>query len=142
VVPLALTAPVEAYAAVLDALWEIDPGLNQGSVLAVDLSGAAYGNAFQLADMLADFAAEEGKTLVLATREQLIADGLITGDGLGQFEDGVLYSFNDTSWDGVTLVTEGAKWVNGLAADAGTFTAKLDPATGVWDVAVTNQRIA
>jgi hypothetical protein len=135
-------APAEAYAAVLDALWQIDTALNEGSVLAVDLSGVRYADHSALEAMLADFAAEHGKTLVLSTREQLIADGLIVGDEPGHFEDGVLYAFEDVSWTPDTLVTDAHKWVSGLGADFGTFRAKLNPATGVWEVTLSNFAIA
>jgi hypothetical protein len=141
-----LDGPVGAYAAVLDEFWP--QGYTGGAILAVDLARVELPDTSALRDLFAEFADASGATLVFADREQLIADGYITGviDGPGgdpgQFDNGALFTLDDVSLTEDTLTTNASIWTSGLGGHGGTYTATRDPATGTWTLTIDSQWVA
>ncbi len=99
------------YLQVLEDLWEVDPGLNQGiTQLGVDLSeltGLTEGEKSALAWRFGEI---HGLTPIMGTWQELVDQGYINGKDL-YWEDGCLFSISGDATD-----FKAQKWASGTGA--------------------------
>ncbi len=128
-----------AWLAVLTALWEEDPGLNDGAdYFGFDFTGLSTlsGQEAQILGSL--FSQSLGKTAVFGTYEELAEQGYID-DGELYWEDGVLFTLEETRVTDGSIDFRCSKWRSGLGAifyedgsltfqKDGSFTLRLDGA--------------
>lgn len=104
------------YLETLDLLWEKDPGLHEGIVqIGFDLASTRLTGSEQEALALAFDRSHGDLPVVLGTREELIARGLIDGENL-YWPDGVLLSLTEKESREGTVLFDAEIWRSGLGA--------------------------
>ena len=135
------------YLDVLEDLWEVDSGLNDGvEVIGVDLSQTSLTPAEQAAVAWV-FAGNHGAELVEGTLEDLMDQGYITGDPLGtedapsdakfwHWENGCHFSITEQPMEGTYSLTpvtfDAMKWRSSLGAYFFSDCTAVQSALGEW----------
>lgn len=135
------------YLDVLEDLWEVDSGLNDGvEVIGVDLSQTSLSPAEQAAAAWV-FAGNHGAELVEGTLEALMDQGYITGDPLGtedapsdakfwHWENGCHFSITEQPMEGTYSLTpvtfDAMKWRSSLGAYFFSDCTAVQSALGEW----------
>lgn len=136
----------ELYLEVLEDLWNVDPGLNDGIIqIGIDLSALSHLTEAEKDAVMSEFASKRGLPYVAGTWEELCEQGYIDKADL-YWEDGLFFSI-ETIEDAVSDPPAGEpapeltsfnahKWRSGLGAFFyGQCTAQKD-ADGKWSYAV------
>lgn len=145
----------ELYLSVLEDLWNVDPGLNDGiSQIGIDLSELSHLTELEKETVMHEFASKHNLPCIAGTWEELCEQGYIDKDNL-YWEDGLFFSIKtneDTEWnlpalkegDSVTELTafDAQKWRSGLGAYFfGQCTAQKS-ADGKWSYTVGQEAIS
>ena len=145
----------ELYLEVLEDLWDVDPGLNDGiSQIGIDLSELSHLTDAEKEKVMRDFAAKHDLPYIAGTWEELCEQGLIDKENL-YWEDGLFFSIKtdeDAVWnlpnikngDPVPDLTafDAHKWRSGLGAYFfGQCTAQKN-ADGKWSYTVGQHAIS
>ena len=97
----------------------------------MDMTGVEKDARATLEQLMRDYCAGTGQTFMIATMEQLKAQGYIGQESsYSGFEDGILYAFNEKSTGPETMSFMAHKWKAPLAGYGATFYMKL--ANGEW----------
>ena len=145
----------ELYLAVLEDLWNVDSGLNDGiSQLGIDLSELSHLTEVEKETVMHDFASKHNLPYIAGTWKELCEQGYIDKDNL-YWEDGLFFSIKtneDAVWN-LPAIKEGdpvpeltafdaQKWRSGLGAYYfGQCTAQKN-ADGTWSYTVGQAAIA
>nr|MCR4721057.1 hypothetical protein [Lachnospiraceae bacterium] len=119
----------ELYLKVLEDLWYVDPGLNDGiSLIGIDLSELSHLTELEKETVMHEFASKHNLSYIAGTWEELCEQGYIDKDNL-YWEDGLFFSIKtneDAEWnhpyikdgESVPKITffEAQKWRSGLGA--------------------------
>ena len=124
------------YLQVLEDLWEVDSGLNDGlTYIGVDLSRTSLSDSERAAVAWA-FAGKHGGDLLTGTFEELAEQGYIDRENL-YWEDGILFSIAEKEMKGVYNLTpvtfDAEKWRSGLGAYFFCDCTSVQTAGGHWD---------
>ena len=145
----------ELYLSVLEDLWNVDPGLNDGiSQIGIDLSELSHLTELEKETVMHEFASKHNLPYIAGTWEELCEQGYIDKDNL-YWEDGLFFSIKtneDTEWnlpalkegDSVPELTafDAQKWRSGLGAYFfGQCTAQKS-ADGKWSYTVGQEAIS
>ena len=145
----------ELYLQVLEDLWNVDPGLNDGiSQIGIDLSELSHLNKLEKETVMREFASKHNLPFIVGTWEELCEQGYIDKDNL-YWEDGLFFSIKtneDAVWnppnikegDPVPEFTafDAQKWRSGKGAYFfGQCTAQKN-AGGKWSYTVGQEAIA
>lgn len=145
----------ELYLKVLEDLWNVDSGLNDGiSQLGIDLSGLSHLNEAEKETVMSRFASRHDLPYIAATWEELCEQGYIDREKLC-WDDGLFFSIKtneDAEWN-LPCIKEGdtapeltafdaQKWRSGLGAYFfGQCTARKN-ADGTWSYSVGQEAIS
>ena len=145
----------DLYLEVLEDLWDVDPGLNNGiSQIGIDLSGLSHLTDSEKETVMNEFASKHSLPYIAGTWEELCEQGYIDKDNL-YWEDGLFFSIKtneDAEWnlpvtkegDPVPELTafDAQKWRSGLGAYYfGQCTAQKN-ADGKWSYTVGQEAIS
>ena len=145
----------ELYLEVLEDLWTVDPGLNDGiSQIGIDLSELSHLTELEKETVMHEFASKHNLPFIAGTWEELCEQGYIDKDNL-YWEDGLFFSIKtneDAEWnlpaakddDSVPELTafDAQKWRSGLGAYFfGQCTAQKN-ADGKWSYTVGQEAIS
>ena len=145
----------ELYLKVLEDLWIVDPGLNDGiSQIGIDLSELSHLTELEKETVMHEFASKHNLPYIAGTWEELCEQGYIDKDNL-YWEDGLFFSIKtneDAEWnlpatkdgDSVPELTafDAQKWRSGLGAYFfGQCTAQKN-ADGKWSYTVGQEAIS
>jgi hypothetical protein len=143
------------YLDVLEDLWNVDSGLNDGiSQIGIDLSELSHLTELEKETVMHEFASKHSLPYIAGTWEELCEQGYIDKDKL-YWEDGLFFSiktYEDAAWslpvnkegDSVPELTafDAIKWRSGLGAYFfGQCTAQKN-ADGKWSYTVGQQAIS
>ena len=135
------------YLQVLEDLWEVDSGLNGGvEIIGLDLSQAPGGlTESEQAALAWRFGELHGTQVVTGTYEELVEQGYITGEPLGdgstefmEWKDGILFSITANedhegeAYSLPILFFNAAKWRTSLGAYMFSDCSCLWPEFGTW----------
>ena len=140
------------YLQVLEDLWEVDSGLNDGvTYIGVDLSATSLTDSERAAVAWA-FAGKHGGELVTGTFDELAEQDYFTASPIStpapeegepiprawyQWEDGILFSITEKEIEGVYSLTpvtfDAEKWRSGLGAYFFCDCTSVQTAGGHWD---------
>ena len=135
----------ELYLEVLENLWNVDPGLNDGiSQIGIDLSELSHLTELEKETVMHEFASKHNLPFIAGTWEELCEQGYIDKDNL-YWEDGLFFSIK-TNEDGDSAPEHTAfdaqKWRSGLGAYFfGQCTAQKN-ADGKWSYTVGQEAIS
>jgi hypothetical protein len=145
----------ELYLEVLEDLWDVDPGLNDGiTQIGIDLSELSHLTDAEKEKVMRDFAARHDLPYIAGTWEELCEQGHIDKENLC-WEDGLFFSIKtdeDAVWDLPNIkdgdpvpdltAFDAQKWRSGLGAYFfGQCTAQKD-ADGKWSYTVGQHAIS
>ena len=145
----------ELYLLVLEDLWNVDPGLNNGiTQIGIDLSGLSHLTEAEKETVMDEFASRHNLPYIAGTWEELCEQGYIDKDNL-YWEDGLFFSIKtneDAAWNlpaakdgdpGPELTAfDAQKWRSGTGAYFfGQCTAQKN-ADGKWSYTVGQEAIA
>lgn len=135
----------ELYLEVLEDLWNVDPGLNDGiSQIGIDLSELSHLTALEKETVMHEFASKHNLPFIAGTWEELCEQGYIDKDNL-YWEDGLFFSIKtneDGDSDPEHTAFDAQKWRSGLGAYFfGQCTAQIN-ADGKWSYTVGQEAIA
>ena len=145
----------DLYLAVLEDLWNIDPGLNSGiSQIGIDLSELSHLTEGEKETVMKEFAAKHNLPYIAGTWEELCEHGYIDKDKL-YWEDGLFFSIKtneDAEWnlpniketDSVPelISFDAQKWRSGLGAYFFGQCSAQKNADGTWSYTVGQEAIA
>ena len=145
----------ELYLQVLEDLWNVDPGLNDGiSQIGIDLSELSHLTEVEKDTVISEFASKHDLPYIAGTWEELCEQGFIDKDNL-YWDDGLFFSIKtneDAVWnlpnikdgDSTPELTsfDAQKWRSGIGAYFfGNCTAQKN-ADGTWSYAVGQEAIS
>ncbi len=108
----------ELYLGVLEDLWNVDPGLNDGiSQIGIDLSELSHLTEVEKEAVMHEFASKHNLPYIEGTWEELCEQGYIDKDNL-YWENGLFFSIKTNEDDSVSEITafDAQKWRSGLGA--------------------------
>ena len=145
----------ELYLGVLEDLWNVDSGLNDGiSQIGIDLSELSHLTELEKETVMQEFASKHNLPYIVGTWEELCEQGYIDKENL-YWEDGLFFSIKtneEASWN-IPFIKDGDsdpeltsfdahKWRSGLGAYYfGQCTAKKN-ADGKWSYTVGEEAIS
>ncbi len=104
------------YLQIIDDLYRIDPGLNDGiSLVAFDLSAVENLSPSEKSALLYLTGNAYGLETRAATYKELVEEGLIDEENL-YFEKGLLFTFDDMEFSDQSFTFDVKKWRSGLGA--------------------------
>ena len=107
------TDACELYLLVLEDLWNVDPGLNDGiSQIGIDLSELSHLTEEEKETVMHEFASKHDLPFIAGTWEELCDQGYIDRDNL-YWEDGLFFSIKTTT---KLTAFDAEKWRSGLGA--------------------------
>lgn len=135
----------ELYLEVLEDLWNVDPGLNNGiSQIGFDLSELSHLTEVEKETVMQEFASKHDLPYIEGTWEELCEQGYIDKDNL-YWEDGLFFSIKtnkDGDSDPERTAFDAQKWRSGLGAYFfGQCTAQKN-ANGKWSYTVGQEAIS
>ena len=135
----------ELYLEVLEDLWNVDPGLNDGiSQIGIDLSELSHLTELEKETVMHEFASKHNLPFIAGTWEELCEQGYIDKDNL-YWEDGLFFSIKtneDGDSDPEHTAFDAQKWRSGLGAYFfGQCTAQKN-ADGKWSYTVGQEAIS
>ena len=135
----------ELYLEVLEDLWDVDPGLNDGiSQIGIDLSELSHLTELEKETVMHEFASKHNLPFIAGTWEELCEQGYIDKDNL-YWEDGLFFSIKtneDGDSDPEHTAFDAQKWRSGLGAYFfGQCTAQKN-ADGKWSYTVGQEAIS
>lgn len=135
----------ELYLEVLEDLWNVDPGLNDGiSQIGIDLSELSHLTELKKETVMHEFASKHNLPFIAGTWEELCEQGYIDKDNL-YWEDGLFFSIKtneDGDSDPEHTAFDAQKWRSGLGAYFfGQCTAQKN-ADGKWSYTVGQEAIS
>ena len=135
----------ELYLEVLEDLWNVDPGLNDGiSQIGIDLSELSHLTELEKETVMHEFASKHNLPFIAGTWEELCEQGYIDKDNL-YWEDGLFFSIKtneDGDSDPEHTAFDAQKWRSGLGAYFfGQCTAQQN-ADGKWSYTVGQEAIS
>ena len=135
----------ELYLEVLEDLWNVDPGLNDGiSQIGIDLSDLSHLTELEKETVMHEFASKHNLPYIVGTWEELCEQGYIDKDNL-YWEDGLFFSIktNEGGDSGPEHTAfDAQKWRSGLGAYFfGQCTAQKN-ADGKWSYTVGQEAIS
>ena len=135
----------ELYLEVLEDLWNVDPGLNDGiSQIGIDLSELSHLTELEKETVMHEFASKHNLPFIAGTWEELCEQGYIDKDNL-YWEDGLFFSIKtnkDGDSDPERTAFDAQKWRSGLGAYFfGQCTAQKN-ANGKWSYTVGQEAIS
>ena len=132
----------ELYLLVLEDLWNVDPGLNDGiSQIGIDLSELSHLTEPEKETVMNGFASKHDLPFIAGTWEELCDQGYIDKDNL-YWEDGLFFSIKTTKTTSKLTVFDAQKWRSGKGAYFfGQCTAK-ESRDGTWSYTVGQEAIS
>ncbi len=129
----------ELYLLVLEDLWNVDPGLNDGiSQIGIDLSELSHLTEPEKETVMNEFASKHDLPFIAGTWEELCEQGYIDKDDL-YWEDGLFFSIKTNS---KPTSFDAQKWRSGLGAYFfGQCTAQKNK-DGTWSYTVGQEAIS
>ena len=145
----------ELYLKVLEDLWNVDPGLNDGiSQIGFDLSALSHLTELEKETVMHEFASKHNLSYIAGTWEEICEQGYIDKDNL-YWEDGLFFSIKtneDVEWnlpatkdgDSVPELTsfDAQKWRSGLGAYFFSQCTAQKNADGKWSYTVGQEAIS
>ena len=143
------------YLEVLEDLWSVDPGLNDGiSQIGMDLSGLSHLTEPEKDAVMSGFASKHDLPYIVGTWEELCEQGFIDKENLC-WKDGLFFSIKtneDAEWN-LPMIKEGdsvpeltsfdaQKWRSGLGAYFFGQCSARKNADGTWSYTVGQQAIS
>ena len=126
------------YLQVLEDLWVVDPGLNDGiTELGVDLSGVADLTEAEKSAVAWRFGELHGIVPLEATYDGLVEEGYIDGEKL-YWEDGCLFTLSGSAEEGF----DAQKWCSGLGAYLFTGCTARRSGDGSWTYSIGAEAIS
>ncbi len=145
----------DLYLEVLEDLWNVDPGLNNGiSQIGIDLSGLSHLTESEKETVMNEFASKHSLPYIAGTWEELCEQGYIDKDNL-YWEDGLFFTIKtneDAEWnlpvtkkgDPVPELTafDAQKWRSGTGAYYFGQCSAQKNADGKWSYTVGQEAIS
>ena len=145
----------ELYLAVLEDLWNVDPGLNNEiSQIGIDLSELSHLTEVEKDTVMSEFASKHNLPYIVGTWEELCEQGIIDKEKLC-WEDGLFFSIKtneDAEWN-LPAIKEGEpvpeltsfdaqKWRSGLGAYFFSQCTAQKNSDGTWSYTVETEAIS
>ena len=124
------TTLFQAYFAVIQKLYEMDTGLNNAiKYVAVDITGIQESERVSFQKLFDLWSVSLDCKPLSMTSEELMQAGLLSATG---FHEGLLFTFENASFDGETLTVGATKYRGPLGAASADFTVRFN--NGAWTV--------